>query len=548
MTMHEEGFSRRELLRRGGGLGTVLALPGLLQLETPAEAASATVAGLAAPANGSTTGIKIGPEIYQSIGVKPLINGRGTYTIISGSLPLPEVRAAVDAAGQHFVQMDELMEAAGAKLAQLTGAEWGLITVGCSAAIQHGTAACVAGGNPDLHVRIPNLAGFPKDEVVIPKHSRNVYDAAVRAIGVRIIEPTTPAEFEAALGPRTAMCYYFAGPTADNSPLNLKAMAAIAQPKGVPILVDAAAEILKVPNVHLANGATLVCYSGGKCIRGPQTAGLLLGRKDLVKAAWVHSSPHHGAGRALKIGKEQAMGMLVAVEMWMKRNHDAEFKTWTNWLDLIAKRVSTIDGVKTVVVQPEGLSNYTPSLKVLWDRKHFGFSGELIAKALLDGEPRIAVFSARDDKDPAFTGVSITPYQMQAGEEKIIAERLHAVISHPPAKDPENTPTTPATDLSGSWQVQIKYAASSSTHTLYINQHGNEISGVHQGDFVSRDLFGTIDGDTVKLRSAYTEEHGDNLGFTFNGKVTGDTLAGNLDMGEYLSATWTAQRRGKGRA
>jgi uncharacterized pyridoxal phosphate-dependent enzyme len=551
MTMHDDGFSRRELLRRGGGLGTMLALPGLLRLDTPVDAAPAT-GGAAAPylpAEGATAGINIGPGIYQSIGVRPLINARGTYTIISGSLPLPEVRAAVDAAGQHFVHMDELMEAAGAKLAQLTGAEWGLVTVGCSAAIQHGTAACVAGGNPDLHVRIPHLAGFPKDEVVIPKHSRNVYDAAVRAIGVRVIEPTTPAEFEAALGPRTAMCYYFAGPTADKSPLNLKAMAAIAQPRGVPIMVDAAAEVLKSPNVHLQNGATLVTYSGGKCIRGPQTAGLLLGRKDLVKAAWVHSSPHHGNGRALKIGKEQVMGMLVAVERWAQRDHDAEYKTWTGWLDLIAKRVSTLDGVKTSVVQPEGLSNYTPSLRILWDRKHAGFSGESIAKALLDGEPRIAVFAARDDRDPGLTGVSVTPYQMNAGEEKIVAERLYAILAHPPAKEPEMTLAAPATDVSGSWQVQITYAASSGAHTLFLRQHGNEIDGVHQGDFVTRDLTGTIDGDTVKLRSSYTEEHGDNLGFTFTGKIAGTTLAGTLDMGEYLSATWTATRRGgKGRA
>ena len=154
-----------------------------------------------------------------------------------------------------------------------------------------------------------------------------------------------------------------AGPRVDESPLSLKAMAPMAKAKGVPIVVDAAAEILTVPNVHLQNGATLVAYSGGKCLRGPQTGGLLLGRKDLVRAAWVHSAPHHGFTRSLKVGKEDAIGMLMAVEMWVKRDHDAEWKRWTGWLDHIAQRVSSIAGVTTTVVQPNGLSNRTPSLQ-----------------------------------------------------------------------------------------------------------------------------------------------------------------------------------------
>ena len=207
---------------------------------------------------------------------------------------LPEVRAAIDAAAQQYVHLDELMAAIGARLAELTKAEWGMVSSGCSAGLTHATAACVAGGNPDLHVRIPNLSGFAKDEVIIPRHSRNVYDAAVRAVGVRVVEVGTADELEAAFGPRTAMVYILAGPNADTGPLSTKAIAAVARQKQVPVLVDAAAEILTVPNVHLENGATLVGYSGGKCLRGPQSAGLLLGRKDLVQAAWVHSAPHHG--------------------------------------------------------------------------------------------------------------------------------------------------------------------------------------------------------------------------------------------------------------
>jgi len=169
------GFSRRELFLRGG-----------LASLAPAFLGSSRSASAAPPATAGR--LQLGPDIYQSIGVRPLINCRGTLTVVSGSLELPEVRAAQDAAAQHFVQLDELMDGIGRRLAELTGAEWGMVASGCAAALAHATTACVTGGNPDLHVRVPDLTGFPKDEVVIPRHSRNEYDQAIRSVGVRIIE------------------------------------------------------------------------------------------------------------------------------------------------------------------------------------------------------------------------------------------------------------------------------------------------------------------------------------------------------------------------
>jgi len=538
--MSDGGLSRRDLFRGGRDLGSLLALSALVPGAADLHAA---------PPVDVNGGLRAGPEVYKSIGVRPLINARGTYTIISGSLLLPEVRAAMDAAARQFVHLDELTDAIGARLATLTRAEWGMVTSGCSAALTHATAACVAGGNPDLHIRIPNLTGFPRDEAIIPKHSRNVYDAAVRAVGVRVIEVTTLAELEAAIGPRTAMVYVLAGPNADNSPLSVKAMAPLAQAAGVPILVDAAAEILTVPNVHLQNGATLVTYSGGKCLRGPQAAGLLLGRKDLVRAAWVHSAPHHGFARSMKVGKEEAIGMLMAVEMWVKRDHDAEWKRWSAALDHIAGRVKTVDGVMTTIEQPEGLSNRTPSLKVWWDRDRLGLTGENVARTLLDTDPRVALFPARNAEKPSLTGVSVTPYMLSPGEEQIVADRLHAVLRDRAKSGGATQPTatggaaTDRIDLSGEWDVRIQYAASASNHMLHLRQRGHEVEGVHQGNFVSRALSGTLEGDTVRLRSFYGEEHGDALSFTFTGKVAGERLEGTLDMGEYLAASWTATRR-----
>jgi len=535
--MSKSSISRRDVIRGGGVLGTLLALPPALVAEGQKPASSA-----AGPS--STPGLHPGVDVYQSIGVRPLINGRGTFTIISGSTMLPEVRAAMDAAAQHYVHLDELTEAVGARLATLTGAEWGMVSNGCSAGLTLAAAACVAGGNPDLHVRLPNLTGFPKDEAVIPTHSRNVYDAALRSVGLRVVEVSTLQEFEAALGPRVSMIYILAGPNADNSPLNVKAIAPIAKAKGIPILVDAAAEILTIPNVHLQNGATLVAYSGGKCLRGPQTAGLLLGRKDLVKAAWVHSAPHHGVTRALKVGKEDAIGMLTAVEMWVKRDHDAEWKRWNGWLDHISQRVSTIAGVTTTTVQPNGLSNRTPSLRILWDRQKLGITGEAVQKLLFDSDPRITLDAARGAGQPAQTGVSVTPYMLAPGDEKVIADRLVAVLSKPPAQTEASAPSAPAGDVAGQWTVRIQYAAAASTQTLHLTQKGNELGGFHQGEFLTREVTGTIDGDAVRVRSAFGEQHGDSINLTFTGKVAGDQMNGTLDMGEYLGATWTAVRRG----
>jgi L-seryl-tRNA(Ser) seleniumtransferase len=530
------GLSRRELFRRSGLLA---AAPQFLR----GSKASAAPAG---------SSLRIGPDIYQSIGIRPLINCRGTLTVVGGSLELPEVRAAKDAAAQHFVQIDEMMEGIGNRLAELTGAEWGMVAAGCAAALAHATTACVTGGNPELHVQVPNLAGFPKDEVVIPTHSRNEYDQAVRSVGVRIIEVRDAVEYEAALGPKVAMVYVFAGPRAESGPLPYDAIYSIARKKNVPVLVDAAAEMLTVPNVHLQRGATLVGYSGGKCIRGPQCAGILLGRKDLVKAAWVSSAPHHGHGRTMKLGKEEAIGMLMAVEMWMKRDHKAEMAAWISWMNNIAARVSKIDSVTTAVREPRGLSNHSPSLSINWDAARLRITGQEVARILDTTEPRILLGGGgggggRASRQGNETGISITAYMMSPGEDKIVGDRIHAILSASRPAKPAEPPKAPAGDLTGRWDVHIEFAAGSSDETLHLKQQGNQVAGTHQGAFVTRDCSGTVAADEVVIASNVGEVHGAALSYRFSGKLAGDTLTGTLDMGEYLGAKWTAKRHVFGR-
>ncbi len=307
------GVTRRELFQ----MGNALALPVLFAGRVDADAAPV-------PAGPLTPG----PQIYQSIGVEPVINCRGTFTIIGGSVERPEVRAAMDSASRYFVQIDELAEAVGQRFAELTGAEWGMVSAGCAAGMKHVTVACVTGGNPEKLIRIPDLTDLDKTEVVAPRSSRNVYDHAIRNVGVTMITVDTLEELERALNPRTAMIYLTSGGESTNGPMSLEAVAKVAAPKNIPILVDAAAEVLTIPNVHLQRGATIVAYSGGKAICGPQCAGLLLGRKDILQSAWQASAPHHGPGRDNKVGREETLGMLAAVEAWVKRDHDGEWKTW----------------------------------------------------------------------------------------------------------------------------------------------------------------------------------------------------------------------------
>jgi uncharacterized pyridoxal phosphate-dependent enzyme len=537
-------LNRRQLFRLTSLVGGGSLLSARVAASSPASAPAAVAPPLAAEAN-----------VYKAIGVRPLINCRGTLTVIGGSVELPEVRAAKMAANLQYVQIDELMAAVGARLAELTGAEWGMVSSGCAAAMSHATAACVAGGNPDLHVRIPNLAGFEKDEVIIPTHSRNVYDAAIRAVGVKIVEVETPEELQLAIGPKTAMIYIFAGSRNETGPMSTEAIAAIARPHRVPVLVDAAAEILTIPNIHLQRGATLVAYSGGKFIRGPQSAGLLLGRRDLVQAAWVHSAPHHGYARAMKVGREEVVGMLAAVESWVKRDHDAEWKQWVARCEHIAARVSKIAGVTaTVQKEPGGRSNRSPRLTIRWSSAALGITGAEVSRILDSTEPRIALGGGGGrgrggdvEEAAGDTGISIGAAMMQPGDEKVVADRVHEVLSAKHVLPPAETPALPSANLSGRWDVEIQYAAGSATHVLHLVQDGNKVEGAHQGNFLTRDISGTIAGDAVALSSSVTERHGDSLNYRFTGALSGETMSGALNLGEYLTATWIARRRVPGR-
>ena len=480
-------------------------------------------------------------NIYRAMGVEPIINCRGSYTIIGGSIKRPKVKLALEAASTNFVQLDELAEAVGKRLAELTKSEWGMVSSGCAAGVKHITAACVTGGSPERLIRIPDLTGFEKTEVIIPRYSRQHYDHAVRNIGVKIITVSTPEELEKAINSKTAMIYLTSGTPGAASdtgqPLSLEVIASIAKPKNIPILMDAAAESLTIPPYHLKRGADIVAYSGGKTIRGPQSAGLMLGNKNILLAAWQASAPHHGPGRDNKLDRDEIVGMVAAVEDWLERDHEGEWKRWLSWLEVISKKVTQINGISTKVIEPVNLNNKYPVLHIIWDPEKFYVTGYEIAEEVGRNKPRIALGN-RDEPDGT-SSIQITPGHMQAGEEKIVSDRLFEVLSKKRSPKPEMK--TPATNLSGRWDVEVHYALSTSQHSFTIEQDGNWIQGTHKGDMDTKNMVGTIDGDEVKIKSTIPIV-GNIIIYLFSGKVSGDTMSGDIHMGEYLTAKFTAKR------
>ncbi len=481
-----------------------------------------------------------GPQIFQSIGVEPVINCRGTFTIIGGSIELPEVRAAMDSASRHFVQMDELADAVGKRLAELTGAEWGMVTAGCAAALKMATAACVAGGNPEKLHLIPDLSGLDKTEVIIPAGSFSAYDFAIQNIGVKIIRVETIEELKDALGPKTAMIKLSGGNLVPGS-MSLEVIAAITKPLNIPILADAAAEILTIPNVHLKNGATMVAYSGGKAICGPQCAGLLLGPKNILMSAWQASSPHHGPGRDNKVGREETLGMLAAVETWVKMDHAAREKNWMNWVNTIAKRVSGIESVKTTIREPEGINNRSASLSISWDPAKLHLSSAELIQELISSKPRITVGGGRST-DPGMASISINASQMQPGQDKIVGDKIFELLSKKRSPKVEASMKAPSSKIGGRWDLEIDYFSSKSDHILYLEQDGNWLKGIHKTDFSVREVSGSIEGNEVKFLSPGRRPA---VSYTFSGTISGDTISGKIDMGEFLTANFSGKKNTK---
>lgn len=478
-------------------------------------------------------------DVYGDLGVKTVINGRGTVTIIGATRMLPEVESAMREATRHFVQIDELMDAAGTRLGKLTGSEFGIVTTGATGALTVAAAGIVTGGNPDKLWKLPDLEGM-KDEVIIPSYSWTAYESAVRGVGLKMKDTATIEQFRAAINDKTALVLVLAGKESENGPLSVKKISEIVRPLGIPVLVDAAAEGLTLPNPHIALGADLVAYSGGKYLNGPQCAGLLIGRKDLVKAAWITSAPHHGFGRGYKVGREEIVGVVTAVEMWWKRDHVAERRRWEDRLATIAARLDKIPGVTTKIIQPNGRSNPSPDLHVSWNMDDIRLTGYDVENILWDGDPRVAVSGAGSylPFPPNFKpNITINSSQLEDGEELIIADRVFEALSGSQKGTSSDIP--PGVNINGKWEVEIEFAAGTDKQQVILEQQGSGLRGKHIGSYSVRDIYGSIKGKNLILRSSYTK-YGVRLNYEFSGTAENDKMHGNLLLGEYGTVSWRA--------
>lgn len=376
-------------------------------------------------------------DVYARLGVKTVINCRGTWTYLSGSLEFPEVRQAQLEAAKHFVNVIELQHAVGRRLSELTGAESGIVTTGSAGAMAAATAACIAGSDEKLIWQLPDTTGL-KHEVVM-SGGRSAFDNAIRLAGGKLVLAYSSEEIANAITDNTAMIY--TTQLGERLQQELK----IAKDHKVPLLLDDAAGIPPVSNAKLyaQMGIDLYCFSGGKGLCGPQCSGLLLGRKDLIEAALKNCNPWEGAVcRPMKVGKEEIIGCLTSLETWFNLDEKKLYAEWNGRIDRIRKLVETIPGVTTSTYIPDDGNRY-PTLRVKWDQQAWGYSISDCANELRAGNPVIEVLGAdnpslvkavregnpnrKERKVPDH--IELVSMTIQPGEEIIVGRRLRAVLS-----------------------------------------------------------------------------------------------------------------------
>jgi uncharacterized pyridoxal phosphate-dependent enzyme len=376
-------------------------------------------------------------NIYTRLGVKTVINCRGTWTYLSGSLEFPEVRQAQVEAAQHFVNVLELQRAVGRRLGELTGAESGIVTSGAAGAMAAATAGCMAGTNDKYIWQLPDITGLKHEVIMVG--GRSAFDSAIRLTGAKLVLTYSPEELGNAINENTAMIY-----TTELGE-KLQKVLSIAKDRKVPMLLDDAAGIPPADNAKLyaRMGIDLYCFSGGKGLRGPQCSGLLLGRKDLIEAALLNCSPREGAVcRPMKVGKEEIIGCLTALETWLKIDEKKLYAEWNGRLDRIRKLVETVPGVKTETFTPEDGNRY-PTLKVSWDQQGWNYSIMDCVEQLRAGSPVIEVLGAdnpslvkavregnpnhKEPKGPDH--IELVSMTIKPGEDIIVGQRLRTILA-----------------------------------------------------------------------------------------------------------------------
>ena len=389
----------------------------LLQSSALLPAAAATAAVPAKERTASTPS-----SLYASLGIKPVINGVGVVTVLGGSLMPPEVVQAMEEAARYFIPLPELQKKVGARLAELLEAPACMVTCGAASAISVGTAACLSQGDPAKLRQLPGRDGI-RYEVIQQRSHRSGYEHQMELCGAKIVTVETRQELENAINERTGMLF-FLNKAEPLGQVSAEDFVKIGKARGIPTMNDAASDATPKENLwkYTKMGFDLVIFSGGKALRGPQASGLLLGRKDLIEAAQPAMSPYGGIGRGMKVGKEEMVGLLAAVERYLKVDHAAEWKLLESRVASIRQALAGVKGVTTERHIPV-IANELPHVTVHWDEAARGLTAQQVGDRLLASDPPIQV------QRPAKGQLLISVWMMRGNEHEIVGRRLREIFS-----------------------------------------------------------------------------------------------------------------------
>lgn len=365
--------------------------------------------------------VKLNRNYFKELGIRTFINAAGTYTSMTGSLMPKEVIDAINYGSLEYVNLDELQDKVGERIAELLECEYATVSSGCFGAMSIAMAGVMSGKDPKKIKQLPDTTGL-RNEVILQESHTIGYAQALTNVGAKLVKVKTAEELENAINEKTAMLWFLNANT-DRGDIKWEEFVSLGKKHNIPTFIDCAADVPPVDNLFKFTriGFDMVAFSGGKGLRGPQSAGLLLGKKEYIEAARLHTPPRgETIGRGMKVNKEEVLGMLAALELYLSKDHQAEWKMWEDQIDLISESAKSVSGVETTIHVPPH-ANHVPSLKIRWDQSKVNISPDNVRKILREGSPSIETVGNKNE-------IGITTWMMVPGQEKIVAKKIKKIL------------------------------------------------------------------------------------------------------------------------
>ena len=365
--------------------------------------------------------VKLNRDYFKELGIRTFINAAGTYTSMTGSLMPKEVINAINYGSLEYVNLDELQDKVGERIAELLECEYATVSSGCFGAMSIAMAGVMSGKDPKKIKQLPDTTGL-RNEVILQESHTIGYAQALTNVGAKLVKVKTAEELENAINEKTAMLWFLNANT-DRGDIKWEEFVSLGKKHNIPTFIDCAADVPPVDNLFKFTriGFDMVAFSGGKGLRGPQSAGLLLGKKEYIEAARLHTPPRgETIGRGMKVNKEEVLGMLAALELYLSKDHQAEWKMWEDQIDLISESAKSISGVETTIHVPPH-ANHVPSLKIRWDQSKVNISPDNVRKILREGSPSIETVGNKNE-------IGVTTWMMVPGQEKIVAKKIKKIL------------------------------------------------------------------------------------------------------------------------